>query len=306
VRVLVRSPNWIGDQVMARGALRALRAFFAADELVLLAPPPVREVELGVHFEGFLPVGAPLRGESFDVAVGFPASVSSALAFWRAGIPKRIAFAEPLAKPFLTRAVPWRGRAAGVHKSALYDRLAELVTGRPVPPVSPPARSARRVDTLVVAPAASLPLREWPRHPELWRELRRRFPRYRIQIVGGSADEAWKPAIARAADPGIEDWIGRTSVAEVTRLCGEAAVVVAADSGVAHLSATLAGTPTVVLFGPGDPAYVIPTGPAVAVRVGDLACSPCESARCRAPFGYQRCLRDLDVAAVVAAVERAL
>ncbi len=53
-------------------------------------------------------------------------------------------------------------------------------------------------------------------------------------------------------------------LADVLAVLSGAAVFVGNDSGVSHLAAGL-GVPTVVLFGPTDPAVYAPTGPSVAV-----------------------------------------
>jgi ADP-heptose:LPS heptosyltransferase len=121
--------------------------------------------------------------------------------------------------------------------------------------------------------------------------------------VGGRAEEKWRPRFARLGHAGIDDRIGRTTLAELVDLCARAELVVANDSGVAHLASSLAGAPTVVLFGPGDPAYIMPRGPNVVAARVSIPCSPCEKARCRAPCGYQRCLRDLSLDSVLAKVD---
>ena len=76
----------------------------------------------------------------------------------------------------------------------------------------------------------------------------------------------------------------------------------------AHLSATLAGARTLVLFGPGNPKYIAPQGSKVIPVVADRqpACSPCEKPYCRAPFGYQKCLKDISVETVLKRIETAL
>jgi len=57
-------------------------------------------------------------------------------------------------------------------------------------------------------------------------------------------------------------------------------------------------------MGPGDPIYIAPEGARVSVcRVDFLRCSPCESARCLAPYGYQQCLKLLSVSCVLAAID---
>ena len=43
-KILVRSPNWIGDAVMSTPAMGAIRAAFPSSEIVLAANPAVCEL----------------------------------------------------------------------------------------------------------------------------------------------------------------------------------------------------------------------------------------------------------------------
>jgi ADP-heptose:LPS heptosyltransferase len=107
---------------------------------------------------------------------------------------------------------------------------------------------------------------------------------------------------------GVEDRIGKTSLVELKDLCAHAELVIANDSGVAHLSSTLAGARTLVVFGPGNPTYIAPQGPKMVPVLANpkVVCSPCEKAYCRAPFGYQKCLKDISVETVLKQIETTL
>ena len=86
-------------------------------------------------------------------------------------------------------------------------------------------------------------------------------------------------------------------------------LVVCLDSGLLHLSAAV-GTPTVSLFGPGEPARWRPlsggSGPSAdhAVIWRGLPCSPCLDVRCLYPTN--RCMEEISVEEVVAAAKRRL
>ena len=66
----------------------------------------------------------------------------------------------------------------------------------------------------------------------------------------------------------------------VMRLLAVCRGIVGVDSGLAHLGAAM-GRPTVMLFGPTDPALTGCRGRLVRNLAGSLACSPCASRRCR-------------------------
>jgi len=295
---------------MARPFYEGLRALYPGASICLMAKEPVLELDFPGLFDEKRPVPPRLSRERFELAISLPCSFSSAWLLFRARIPRRIGFSGDGNRWMWTDSIPWTGRSSGRHKSELFrELLTVLPADGQLSESTSPSRSAEvptceRESYIVVAPEASIPLREWPYVPELLRELRRRFPERSVRVVGVSRDGKWSGCIRRLGDPWVEDWVGRTTLSELTRICRRASLVVANDSGVAHLAATLADAPTVVLFGPGDPVYVAPQGKKVAVaRVEGLACSPCEKPYCRAPYGYARCLRDLRLEPVMARIE---
>lgn len=315
-QILVRAPNWIGDAVLARDFFAGLRAAYPRSTIVVACPvemeslfyaetaPPFWDEVLPLtraqrKFPSGISFWRRLAARRFDLAVSLPSSLSAALLLRLTGAPVRIGYADPGAAFFLTSALPWKGRDSGKHKSELYRDLLSLLGAVPKPS-APSPRSASTSSQFVFAPGASIALREWPGFTELAQRLLEKFPDSVIRIVGTPAQQEWENRFAGLADPRIESFIGLTTLAELVELCRESRFVVANDSGVAHLAATLAGAPTVVLFGPGDPRYVAPLGAQVKIaRAEGVPCSPCESARCHGRYGYQQCLRSLSVEEVL-------
>jgi heptosyltransferase-2 len=302
---------------MALPFYEALRAAAPRAHLCLLTVPAVAglpfpcfdEVRVLAPGDRSFPGGAwragrALRDGGFELGIGLPASLSSALVLCAAGIPRRVGFAEPASALLLTDPIPWRGRAAGRHKAALYLDLLKPLLDAAVPLPEPAPFAGGRDDLVVIAPGASIALREWPGYAELIPALRRRYPRVRVAVVGGAREAAWKARLQSLRDPGVEDLIGATSLPELVELLGHARLVVANDSGVAHLAASVAGASTLVLFGPGDPDYIRPRGPRVfEALVEGLPCRPCESAHCRARYGYAACLKRLSVDEVLRKID---
>ena len=152
MRVLVRTPNWLGDIVMALPVFAALRAHFAGDVLaagvprafapLLSAVPAVDQVvPLQDGRRGWRALDAEageLRRGGFDVAVLLPNSFGAAWVARRAGIRERWGFAAQWRRPLLTRAVPRPGRrTAPLHRVAYYQAL---VRGLDIDPVAPEPR----------------------------------------------------------------------------------------------------------------------------------------------------------------------
>ncbi len=315
-RILVRSPNWIGDYVMALDFFRGLRQHFSDAEITLAGPSSLEGIVDAALFDQFVGlserertilggarVWRSFRSQGFDLGVVLPASVSAALLMALSGAKKRVGYSEPLSRRLLTEGLPWRGRSSGRHKAELYRQLLPLVGARPAErSVKAGARSTAG-SYWVLAPGASISLRQWPWFVELARQLRLQFPSLSIRVVGAASDLHWESRFSALNDAGVESFIGLTTLPELVALCAGARAVVSNDSGTAHLASEFSSVPTVVLFGPGDPAYVLPEG-ARFVRADSVPCSPCESAVCRGGYGYQACLKQLPVEAVVSELRK--
>lgn len=307
--IVVRSPNWIGDHVMALPFYRGLGKCYPSARLILLCPEQLAELPLPKVFDqkilinskerktirGFLNLSEVLMEYRANLAISLPASFSSSLLFAAARIPHRVGFAQVGSALFLTSSLPWKGRLSGKHKSELYMDLLEFLVGRGLDwSDSAVVNSQEREKLIVVAPGASIALREWPYFQELLLGLRGHYPDYRVVVVGSGDQAKWHGFLHRLGDSELEDYIEKTTIHELTQLFRKSRLVIANDSGAAHLAATLGQAPTLVLFGPGDPAYVIPQGRRVeGLRRKDVPCSPCERSYCRAPYGYQKCLSSL-------------
>lgn len=307
-KILIRAPNWIGDHVMARDLYLGIRAAFPYAEITLACAAGMDELARGWgidRFEIWPAKHAPqwrfwwrLGKQRFDLAISLASSLRSALQLWCTRAARRVGYADRGARIFLTDSRPWRGRASGKHKAALYREILSWVAPRSAAQTRLRVRANPQGD-IILAPGASIALRQWPGFSELIALLRKTFPHKTIKIVGGADQGAWEARVASLADDRIESWIGLTTLGELVELCAEASVVVANDSGVAHIAASAAGVPTVVIFGPGDPGYIQPEGQVAGVTPRGIPCAPCESARCKSPLGYQACLRSISAARVL-------
>ncbi|NBX83846.1 glycosyltransferase family 9 protein [bacterium] len=324
-RMIIRAPNWLGDHIMALSCYQRLRQAYPNSELTLLCPEgldgivppgvfnrvwPFKKAELQE------PLGRQswvqqIESERFDMSVSLPASWSSALLFYRARIPFRIGFSQSGSGWLQHKSLKWQGMQSGKHKAVLYQELVELVLNSDKTHSSIPARLSQKTSGKkfwVIAPGAALPLREWPYFPELLHEISQRYPDRTFRVVGTQIEAAWKSRLQRWGLPRVEDWVGKTSLGNLQQMTQEAELVIANDSGVAHVAATLGQARTVVIFGPGNPQYIAPIGPGVVpvVPAASVTCSPCEKSFCRAPLGYQRCLKEISLDQVLQKIETAL
>jgi len=316
LRVLVRLPNWLGDALMARPLLHALRASQRGASIAAVGPVALLELLAGDRTwdeSHAWPLGpgalAALREPRADAALVLPPSFSSAWFAFRTGARVRAGFAHEGRSPLLTRALrrPARG---DLHLAREYERLGETlgVTAAASAPPSLTVREEGRAQArdllgaeetpyAVLAPGATYgPAKRWPaeRFAETGRRLAARG--WRLFACGAAAE---REACAEVAERcGAQSLAGRTSLAAMAAVCAGAAAVVSNDSGLAHLAAAV-GAPTVAVFGSTSSAWTAPLGARVAVAQRPPVCSPCFARTCR--IGY-RCLEAVSVDDVLAAL----
>jgi ADP-heptose:LPS heptosyltransferase len=151
---------------------------------------------------------------------------------------------------------------------------------------------------------AGSPNKRWPLPSFLELAATLRQAGWAVGWTCGPADEDVRQALAVARVP-AETILWGYALPALCALVARASVVVAADSGVAHLAAAV-GVPVVVLFGPTDERVWAPAGHRVAVL---------RHAACRRPEGLRSsascppgacCLRDLPVARVARTLQALL
>ena len=342
MKTLVRATNWVGDVVMSRPALRALKAADPRGRLAVLARPWVAELyrladevddvlvddSSGRHAgsAGRKRLADEVRGDGFDRAVILPTSFSTALVLARAGIPERIGYRGDGRSPLLTRALRPRF-AAGEHQIWKHLRLAAAAgAGVPSSPdvswdapkaVCEAART-RLAETglvggFVAAHVASFAhaAKRWDlgRFAEVFDGLAAKG--LAIALLGSAGEKAVNAEAASLAKKArVFDLSGKTTLSEALGVLASAHLFVGNDSGLAHL-ASAAGTPSVVVFGPTDPDATRPwDGPRADGRPVRLSlarrrtpCAPCGWPVC--PIDHA-CMGAVTPADVLAAAESVL
>lgn len=317
--VVVRSPNWLGDVLMALPAVLRLRETLPAGcklwvatranlRDVWQAVPAVDEVIPVGLSDPFLRLPAVLRGLDAGAIVVLPNSTRAALEACLAKIPVRVGRGGPLRSLLLTRTIPrWRRgeRAAQRHQvSVCYDLVARLCpVDRTVPPrtlVCPNHRellaeagiTAGRSYTVLAPGAAYGPAKQWP--VESFAELAGRLAREgaRLVVVGTGDDQAAGALICGRAGGAARNLCGRTSLAQLMAVLQQADCVIANDSGAMHLAAAL-GTPGVAVFGSTNPEATGPLGAGWMTVRAPLPCSPCFRRKCPLPANRYRCLESI-------------
>lgn len=306
-RVLVRTPNWLGDAVMAIPALRAIRAGRPDCHLAVLTPPKLASLWKGQSFVDEIhthPDTVP-RGR-FEAVILLPNSLRSALEAWRLGIPRRFGYAGHHRRRLLTAVCPEAFRSKpGEHQVNDFLGLARWLGGAPesdiprldLPAIPKPGTPNTKPPLVVLHPGAAYgSAKRW--FPERFVELVKRCPDLRWQLIGNEMERVGNAALAAAMGPGVKDLTGTLDLAQLAGVMASASAVVCNDSGPMHLAAA-AGVRVVAVFGSTDPVRTGPLGAGHRVLRVPVDCSPCFLREC--PIDL-RCMK----AVTVEAVERAL
>lgn len=332
-RVLIVGPAWVGDAVMAQSLLLRLREQQPGITIDVLAPPWVAGVHermpevsqsLALPFgHGDLSLaarwrfGCRLRHHGYSRAYVLPNSWKSALIPFAARIRRRIGYIgearygllnEPqkLDKQQLPTTVSRFAALAGPLRSSLDfprprlrcdpDQQHETLRQLDLDPGAGPV--------LALCPGAEYgPAKRWPAMH--FAELARRTAAlgWQVWLFGSARDEPAAREVAAAVAGGCRNLAGRTSLAQACDLLALAAAVVSNDSGLMHVAAAL-DRPLVCLYGSSDPTFTPPLSARARVVSQELACSPCFERVC--PLGHTRCLTELSVDRVFAALPDAL
>jgi heptosyltransferase-2 len=336
-RVVIRMPNWVGDVVMATPAIRAVRDTWPRAKITALCLPSGQQILSSNphldHFEvydrkgrdsGFFGMGRMarrLRARNCDLAIALPNSFSSALLFWRAGIPHRLGTDYGKRGFLLTER--YRPEMDGQKREPrpMVEHYADLLQTigieRPTPDlelfesdrgkyratVALSLLGAADGDKLVaINPGASFgPTKLWEtdRFAAVADRLKEEHGLTAV-LIGGPGEEGMLHEIARKMKTTpistADDLLDLDALKTAIRLCS---LMVTTDAGPRHYAVAM-GIPVVVLMGPTDPRYTQSSLEKTTVlRVEDLECSPCHLKNC--PLAHRHCMTLIDPDQVMAA-----
>ncbi len=100
-----------------------------------------------------------------------------------------------------------------------------------------------------------------------------------VAVIGGPDERDVCSEIAAQAGDRVVDLSGQTQITDIIALANDACLIVANDTGTAHV-ASAAGKPMVVICGPTDPRRVKPIGEVVTALQAQLPCINCYRKHC--------------------------
>jgi heptosyltransferase-2 len=306
--------NWVGDNILALPAYRALQHRFRSEGGVTLAAP--KNVATLLAASGVAKAVIPwsrstrerihlLREGRFRRAIIFPNSFRSAFVPFVAGIQERWGYPTDHRRILLTNAVtkPSRGHQLDDYTPLLTALSAPRVVDD-LPTLHLPAavREQGRQALMGVGMHLDRPIfgihagglygraKHWGdnRYVEVVKRLRAEG--FDIVLLTSPAERQQAEKIAMTCN-GVPIIGHEGDVLHLAAIMSHLAAVITNDSGPLHLATALA-VPSVSIFGPTDPGRTVIPGLSHVVR-RELECTPCYQREC--PLHHHRCMADVSV-----------
>ena len=337
-RIVVRAPNWLGDVLMSVPALRELRSVFPDSHITVATRAGSADVFMDAEFVDDVLVqdGSALRSVSqqirewrqrkFDLALLLQNAFQSAAVAFLARVPIRIGYQADRRGMLLTHAVPLPPWKNDRHEIYYYlnlvretERLAEYASAQQIEPdfaLSVSEQRKREAFELLrrVGIHAELPLvllcpgsinsrsKRWP--TERYAALADLFSESgsQVALIGSSAEAEISRQVLTQTRHRPVVLTGRTSVPEVIAIIALADILITNDTGPAHIGSAV-GTPTLVIFGPTNPATTRPFASTAEIIREPPDCAPCMLRDC--PIDH-RCMTAIQPEQVFAQARRML
>ncbi len=319
--VVARTPNWLGDAVMALPALYQLKKSVpAACPFIVVTPRGLSDIFRSLPFvdevietenKSFLKSKKDvlnIRQKKAGIGILFNNSFKNALLMKLAGIPKVYGASARGRKILLSKAYNFpkikKGEFNNFHQTGLYLAMVYSLGAEEWKGDFPEFRVHKKTELmnkevielsgrgniLVLAPGAAYgEAKRWP--SENYREV----CAYWVDkggnvVIAGSGKEADIADIVAKNFPSdkVFNMAGKTDISELIFLLQKAKLCVANDSGIMHLAAA-AGTEGVAIFGSTDPYLTGPLSKKWKVFQEKQNCAPCFKRECI--LGHYKCLR---------------
>lgn len=314
--------NWVGDNVLAIPAYKALQHRFRSEGGIAVAVPGnvatlldasgiFRQVIAWESRSTRKRIAALRAAGDFKRAVILPNSFRAAMIAFAAGIDERWGYPTDFRRILLTHPIAQReprGHQLDDYTSLLAALNApRVVDDTPSIKLPPPIREYGRRRLLEIGMHLDRPIfavhagglygraKHWGdgRYVETIRKLR--IEGFDVMLLTSPGEREQAERIATTCN-GVPIVGHDGDVLEMAAALSHCSALITNDSGPLHVAAAL-DIPSVSIFGPTDPGRTVIPGVTRVVR-RTLSCQPCYQREC--PLGHHRCMNDVSVDEVFA------
>lgn len=338
--ILVTTPNWVGDVIMATPSFRCIRENFPNAKISLLLRPYVKGVIDGApwfdeiieydpkskHKQAgrYLSLVRKLRKEKYDLAFVLPNSFSSALISWLAGVNRRVGYVRDNRSWLLTDAIQRpkeKGRFLPSYMGDYYLRLCTSIgckVGSRNVELFVSSEDEKAIDRLfskhgianakpkvLINPGASYgSSKSWTIEgfAETAKLLHKHLDCHVLLATGMEEKDLAKKIEDAAAGDIINLSQDHIGLELLKALVKKCSLLITVDSGPRHLAVAF-NKPVVVLMGPTDPRYTQTKQEIGKVIREAVECAPCHLKTC--PTDH-RCMKRIKPERVAEAAVRLL
>lgn len=329
-KILIRTPNHLGDAVMALPMINETREAHPGSSVTVLTPehladlfvnnPAVDEViripSRYVHgLVAVMRIKNLLAPHRFDIGYILPPSFGSASGFKLGGVTERIGYVTDGRRLLLTRPLALPTPMHSAHRSETYFNLLRRASAANLE-FSPPkvflndediGQGAKLLEGLGLRPLnryvvfgfrAVAESRRWgtAKFANLAKRLIAEYG-VKVVLIGSADDRSEGEEIAQAAGgKEVVNLAGKTTLRELAAVISTGHLYVGVDSGPAHLAAAVGAT-MVCFIGAADPRETVPYSKRCRVIYLDhLECRSCVKNRCPlSGEAFMRCMKDITV-----------
>ena len=306
-KILIRTPNWLGDLMMSTAFIQALLAHYKDAQVDLIVrkgfesiplPHRGRMIAYDKKQVSLFQFAREIKAGNYEQIFVLPPSFSSAMmAFW-SRIPKRTGYPGDGRSIWLNDLKKYQEPHRKQHLINEYLQLLELLpeqTYHPYLPIDENWISSQiqqsgltlPQDFIIFAPGAKYgPAKMWPeRH---YKKLAGLLSEHGISVlIIGTQEEAGLGDSIASESKGVTNLCGRTNLLEMIAVMARSKLLVSNDSGTMHVMSALT-KPQIAVFGSTSTTWTGPANPLAEIVTINYKCSPCFKRTCK--YQHYECL----------------
>lgn len=340
-KVLIRTPNHLGDCIMAMPMINEASELYPSAEITILVPdnlyelfdpnPVIDEIikipNKYIHgLISIMKIKDMISSKKYDVGYVLPKSYGAAASFKLAGVKERIGYISDKRRLLLSKPIVLPSPINSAHRSELYFNLLRRATGKEIEYVKPKlflndsdilkgrnllsGFGIKDNDKFVtIAFQAVAESRRWgtENYIKLVKSIITKFE-HKIVLIGIESDKKLGDRIVESTgSSNVINLAGKTSLREVASITSQSRLFIGNDSGPAHLAAAV-GTPIIVLSGADDPLSTSPmSNNKSLIYLKELECISCVKNKCPMKKDeFMLCMKGISVDMVLHEIQQYL